>query len=224
MDAPVPYNPFADARARMVDSQVRPNRVTDARILTAMRTLPRERFLPPALAALAYTDEDVPLGEDRMLMEPMLFARLVQLAEPVEGERVLLLAAGVGYGAAVLAACGARVVAVEEDARLVALARPALAAFAPGVTLGVGPLSAGWSAEAPYDLVLIEGAVAIPPPAVVAQLRQGSGRLVTVIRRAGEPGQAVLGEVTQAGLQLRPSFDCAIRPIPSLLPKAGFVF
>jgi protein-L-isoaspartate(D-aspartate) O-methyltransferase len=97
---------FADARANMVDSQVRPNKVTDPRILHAMRTLPRERFLPPALASLAYADEDVPLGNGRVLMEPMVLARLLQIAAPMPGEVALVVGAGTGYGAAVLAACG----------------------------------------------------------------------------------------------------------------------
>ena len=107
---------FAEARNNMVDSQVRPNKVTDPRIVAAMRQLPRERFLPPALAALAYADEDVPLGEGRVLIEPMVIARLVQLTAIAAGERALVVAAGTGYGAAVLAACGARVTALEESA------------------------------------------------------------------------------------------------------------
>src|SRR5208282_6497251 len=94
---------FADARNRMVDSQIRPNRVTDPRILAAMRCLPRERFLPPAVVSLAYADEDVPLGNGRYLMEPMVLARLLQAANLGEGERALVIAAGTGYSAAVLA-------------------------------------------------------------------------------------------------------------------------
>ena len=108
---------FAEARNRMVDSQVRPNKVTDPRIIAAMRRLPRERFLPPHLAALAYADEDVPLGEGRVLIEPTVIARLVQLTAVAAGERALVVAAGTGYGAALLAACGARVTALEDGRR-----------------------------------------------------------------------------------------------------------
>ena len=224
MDIAVPLDPFADPRNRMVDSQIRPNKVTDPRILRAMRALPRERFLPPALASLAYSDKDVPLGHGRVLMEPMAIARLIQLLAPQAGNRVLVVGSGVGYGAAVLAACGARVTALEDDATLLALARAALATEAPGVTQVIGPLGAGWPAEAPYDAVLIEGAVAEPPPDVVAQLRQESGRLVTVLRGATRVGQAVLGEVTPGGLRVHAAFDCATPPLPALLPKPGFVF
>jgi protein-L-isoaspartate(D-aspartate) O-methyltransferase len=224
MDVAAPTDPYVDARNRMVDSQVRPNKVTDPRILAAMRAIPRERFLPAALAPLAYADVDVKLGRGRVLMEPMLTARLVQLAAPAAGERALVVAAGVGYGAAVLAACGVRVIAVEEDEALLAMAHTALAAFAPGVNLAAGPLAAGWPAEAPYDIVFIEGAVVAPPHAIVAQLRREAGRLVTVIRGATGPGQAVRGEATQTGLQLRPEFDCATPPIPALLPAPAFQF
>jgi protein-L-isoaspartate(D-aspartate) O-methyltransferase len=228
MDIAAPIDPFADARNRMVDSQVRPNRVTDPRILAAMRAIPRDRFLPPAMAALAYADQDVPLGNGRVLLAPMLLAKLIQLIAPVAGERALVVASGVGYGAAVLAACGVRVIALEQDEALLALARTALAAVAPTVNLTAGALAAGWTAEAPYDLVFIEGAVAAVPPAIAGQLRQEAGRLVTVIRGssggAAGPGQAMRGETTQAGLQLRPEFDCATPPIPVLLPAPAFRF
>jgi protein-L-isoaspartate(D-aspartate) O-methyltransferase len=224
MDVDAPIDPFADPRNRMVDSQVRPNRVTDPRILAAMRAIPRHRFLPPALAPLAYADQDVPLGNGRVLLAPMLIARLIQLIAPVGGERALVVAAGVGYGAAVLAACGVRVTALEQDEALLAVAGTALAAVSPGVSLVAGTLAAGWPAEAPYDIVLIEGAVAAVPTAIAAQLRQEAGRLVTVIRGSSGPGQAVRGEATQAGLQLRPEFDCATPPIPVLLPAPVFTF
>jgi protein-L-isoaspartate(D-aspartate) O-methyltransferase len=224
MDIAAPIDPFADARNRMVDSQVRPNKVTDQRILAAMRAIPRERFLPPALAPLAYADEDVKLGNGRVLLAPMLTARLIQLIAPAAGERALVVAAGVGYVAAVLAACGVRVTALEEDAALLAMARTALAAISPGVNLVAGPLAAGWPAEAPYDVVLIAGAVAGPPPAGRGPGRPDAGRLVTVIRGLAGPGQAVQGEATPAGLRLWPQFDCATPPIPALLPAPAFTF
>ncbi len=171
---------FTDARNRMVDSQIRPNKVTDPRILSAMRQLPRERFLPPELRTRAYVDEDVPLGGGRVLMEPLVIARLVQLLAPGAGERALVVGAGVGYGAALLAGCGVRVTALEEEPTLAELAKSTLADLAPGVSVVVGPLAAGWKSGAPYDLVLIEGAVADIPDAIAAQLRADTGRLVTV--------------------------------------------
>ncbi len=221
MDAEIDYT---DARNRMVDGQIRPNRVTDPRILSAMRELPRERFLPVRLRALAYVDEDVPLGGGRVLIEPMVIARLVQLTAPAPTDRALVVGAGVGYGAALLARCGARVMALEEDRGLAAAAERNLAELAPGVSVVVGPLAAGWPAGAPYDIVLIEGAVREIPPALARQLRSDAGRLVTVRAAVGSMGAAVLAEPSGAGLRAQPMFDCATPPLPSLLGKPAFTF
>lgn len=215
---------FADPRNRMVDSQLRPNKVYDPRIVAAMRRLPRERFLPPSLAALAYADEDVPLGNGRVLLEPMVLARLIQLAAPVEGERALVVAAGVGYGAAVLAACGLRVTALEEDQALITLARRALTETAPTAAVVVGPLAAGWPSGAPYDVILVEGALHDIPAAIASQLRSEGGRLVTVLCGPGRTSQGVLAEATLGGLRAQPFFDCGTPPIPSLLPAPVFEF
>ncbi len=191
---------FADARNCMVDSQIRPNRVVDPRVLQAMRTIPRERFVPQGAQALAYADEDVPLGNGRYLMEPMVFARLLQAVGLRDNESVLVVGAATGYGAAVLAACGCRVTALEEDPALLATARAVLAREAPGVTLVSGPLAAGWPALAPYDLILIEGAVPEIPPALVAQTRQDTGRILGALHMSGRVTQAVMAEATPAGL------------------------
>jgi protein-L-isoaspartate(D-aspartate) O-methyltransferase len=215
---------FAAARNRMVDSQIRPNKVTDPRIIAAMRQLPRERFLLSHLAPLAYADEDVPLGEGRVLIAPTVIARLVQLTSVAAGERALVVAAGTCYGAALLAACGARVTALEESVSLLALARPVLAELAPSVSLVAGPLACGWPPGAPYDVVLIEGAVRDIPPAVGEQLHRQTGRLVPVLTGGAGICHAVLAEATTVGLRPQPMFDCATTPIPSLLPLPGFEF
>ncbi len=218
---------YANARQLMVDGQVRPNRVYDRRILNAMRALPRERFLPPALAARAYTDEDVPLGNGRFLTEPMVIARLVQLAEIRDGEHALVVAAGTGYAAALVAACGARVVALEESPDLLALGRAVLPACAPGVDLVAGPLAQGWAAGAPYDVILIDGAVEEVPDAILRQLRptatHGGGRLVTA-RRSGGVEQGVLGEMVGGALRFAAAFDCATPVLPAFRRVPGFVF
>jgi protein-L-isoaspartate(D-aspartate) O-methyltransferase len=213
---------YSEARNLMVDGQVRPNRVTDPRIIAAMRHLPRHLFVPPAARARAYADEDVPLGGGRVLVEPMVIARLVQIAAVREGERALVVGAGSGYGAALLAACGATVTALEEDAGLRDLARSALAGVA-GVSLVAGPLVEGWSAGAPYDVILVEGAAEELPPALAAQLRTPGGRLVGVLTGA-HIGRAVLGEPSAGGLSLRPQFDCATPTLPALRRRPAFVF
>jgi protein-L-isoaspartate(D-aspartate) O-methyltransferase len=215
---------FAAARDYMVDSQVRPNKVYDPRILSAMRRIPREAFVPPDKVAFAYLDEDVTLPRGRALVEPMVIARLLQSAAVVEGEKALVVAAGTGYGAALLASCGASVTALEDDPALLAIAKPALAAWAPNVTLVTGALDVGWPAGAPYDLILVDGAVGRFPPALAQQLRPRSGRVVGVLREGPGPGQAVVAEATPGGLRPQPLFDCYIPVIPALAAAPGFVF
>lgn len=227
----LPPGDYAAARDHMVDGQIRPNKVIDPRIIRAMRALPRERFVPPHLASLAYADEDVPLARGRALMEPMVIARLAQLARVREGERVLVVGAGPGYGAALLAACGGRVTALEEDEALLAIARRTLPEFAPGTVLVQGPLAAGQADGAPWDAILIEGAVRAIPPAIAPQLNPWGGRLVTVLAHgnAASGGQGVLAEAGQHGapnaaLRPQPMFDCTTPLLPPLLPKPAFQF
>ena len=198
-----------------------------------MRSLPRERFVPPHLASLAYADEDVPLPGGRALMEPMVIARLVQLLRVRDGERGLVVGAGAGYGAAVLAACGAVVVALEEDAALLALGRAVLPGVAPGVQFTEGPLAAGWAAGAPYDFILIEGAVGAIPEGFAAQLKP-MGRVAAVVAAGpGTPGSraqgmGVLGELVHVGegmrLRAQPFFDCTTPALPQLRAVPAFTF
>jgi protein-L-isoaspartate(D-aspartate) O-methyltransferase len=215
---------MADARKRMVDSQLRPNKVSDPRILAAMRHLPRERFLPASLSAQAYADQNVKLGGGRVLMQPMVLARLVQAAAPVEGENVLVIGANGGYSAALLVTCGARVTALEEYGPLVELARSALAAVAPSVILVSGPLSVGWTAGAPYDLILIDGAVPTIPANIVSQLNKETGRLLTIINESEHTGHAVQAEPTPAGISHRTLFDCLCPVLPGFAPAPAFEF
>lgn len=221
-------DPFAAARTLMVDGQVRPNRVYDRRLLDAMRRLPRERFVPPAMMARSYADEDVPLGGGRWLTEPMVIARLLQAAVVVRGERALVVGAATGYSAALLDACGAAVTALEQDQALLATMRAVLPSLGAWVTVAEGPLAAGWPEAAPYDLILIDGAVAGEvPSAIAAQLRpatpQGGGRLVTV-RRHGAMGQGSVAEAVAGVLRFQAVFDCATPLLAPLHQAAGFVF
>jgi protein-L-isoaspartate(D-aspartate) O-methyltransferase len=215
---------LTDARNHMVDSQIRPNKVSDTRILDAMRHLPRERFLPASQLALAYADQTVPLGGGRVLLQPMVLARLAQIAAPLPGEAVLVVAAGAGYSAALFAAMGCTVTALENSAPLLELARPALAAAAPSVTLVSGPLPSGWPAGAPFDLILIDGAVPAVPPALAAQLNPETGRLLTIISDGDHSGHAVHAEPTRAGVSLRALFDCRCPVLPAFAPAPAFEF
>lgn len=216
-------DPIAEnlARSHMVDSQVRPNQVNDRRVIGAMRALPREAFAPPG--ALAYSDADIPLGGGRFLLKPMVAARLAQLVMANNPEHVLVVASGAGYLAAVLAACGAKVVAQEDEARL---QTGALARFAPNVEQVAGALPAGWPAGGPYDAILIEGAVPAIPACFAAQLVPGA-RLVTILADGPEPaglGRAILAEAAGTGFAMARMFDCTARILPAFRRAPAFVF
>ncbi len=199
------------AREKMVDSQVRPNQVNDSRVVQAMRDLPREAFAPAG--ALAYADADIDLGQGRYMLSPMVTAWLAQLVMATNPAHVLVVGAGSGYSAALLAACGAEVVALEEETRL---DTGALARFAPKVEAVTGKLGAGWPASGPYDAILIDGAVSAIPAIFAAQLTKG-GRLVTILADHDEPaglGRGVVAEVSGNGFAAVKLFDCTARILP----------
>lgn len=215
---------FAVARQNMVESQIRTNRVTDPRILEAMRELPREQFLPKNRRHLAYVDEDVQLGEDRWLIEPMVLGRMLQAATVQRDEIALVVGAGVGYSTAVVSRLAATVFALETDPDLAARSGSLLSSL--GIDNAVvveGPLAVGWPAEAPYDVILINGAVYETPHALFEQLRDG-GRLVTVVRRDEAIGRVVLYMRHRGVVSHRTMFDAATPFLPDFAPKPGFVF
>lgn len=178
---------FARARRNMVESQIRTNQVTDTRILQAMEELPRELFVPAGRRGIAYIDDDLPLGKGRAMMAPMALARLVQAADVQPDDLVLVVGAGTGYSAALLARLAGSVIAVESDPELGGRAGEIMAEQAiDNVAVVQGPLTEGWAKAAPYSVILIDGAVAEIPEAISAQLGEG-GRLVTMVTDGGIP-------------------------------------
>ncbi|MCX5515088.1 protein-L-isoaspartate O-methyltransferase [Kaistia algarum] len=219
---------FATARATMVDCQIRPVDVTDYDVLDAFAAVPRETFVPEALKPLAYIDEDMLLtapGEPaRYLMEAGPLARLVQLADILPNESVLDVGCGTGYAAAILSRLAASVTAVDENAVLAGQARSNLAGLgASNVEVVVGPLAAGWLAKAPYDVILIEGAVEVLPDALIAQLAEG-GRIIAVVGSRGLAAKATVYTRSGESVSGRPVFNTHIRSLPGFSASPGFVF
>jgi len=170
---------FTAMRQAMVASQLRTTQVNDPRIVAAMAEVPRERFVPAHAAALAYVDRAVDLGQGRALNTPLATARLLVQARLQPSDRVLLIGAAAGYTAAVLASLVAEVVAVESLPALAAHARDALAGT-PNVALVEGPLEHGHPAGAPYDVLIVDGAIEELPSTLASQVVDG-GRIVSGI-------------------------------------------
>ncbi len=214
---------FAAARANMVESQLRPNKVTDDALLEAFANVPRELFVPPPLRNVAYVDEDVPLGNGRFLMEPMILGRLLQLAAIEASNVVLDVGCATGYGSAIMAQLANTVVAVESDPALAALATAALAELScDNVAVIETGLELGAPHQAPYHVIVIEGAVEVIPQPIFDQLGEG-GRLVSVVNRDGVR-RATLFVRTAAAVSSRPAFDAAVPVLPGFRETAGFVF
>ncbi len=210
-------------RTKMVDGQVRPNDVTDHRIIAAMLEIPRELFVPTALGELAYIDRNLDLPGGRCLLQPMLVAKAIQSAEIQPTDRVLEVGAGTGYTAAVVSRLAAAVTAVESEPVLATAARGALAATgSANVTVVEGPLSAGAPAGAPYDVILVSGAVEVMPDSLLAQLADG-GRLV-VYEGVGLSGRAKLYTRTGADVAGRTLYNASAPVLPGFAREPAFVF
>jgi protein-L-isoaspartate(D-aspartate) O-methyltransferase len=209
MTAHSPIPDFAAAREAMVESQLRPQGVTDRGVLDAMSTVARENFLPSNTKPLAYVDRAVAVSDGRFLAAPTVLGQLLTEMMPQPGQRALVVGAGTGYSAAILKEIGLDVVAIESDANLIA------AAGEQGVLVTSGPLDAGSASGAPYDQILIDGAVEYLPDAIVEQLADG-GRLgaalidrgitrLIVGRKAGDAfGYLSIGD---AGVPALPGFS-----------------
>ena len=215
---------FEAARIHMIESQLRPNKVMDDRVLDVFSRIRRELFVPEHLRSIAYVDEDLPLGRGRYLMEPMVAARLIQAASPERIGTALVVGAGTGYEAAVLSMLTRTVVALEEDAELARLARAALVEEnIAAVSVVEEPLPQGHKARAPYDVVLFGGAVAEVPSEITAQLAE-DGRLVAVVKTdAGSVGRATLVTRTGGVVARRIIFDASIPVLPGFAPRPAFV-
>jgi len=220
---------FATARHNMVYSQIAPNQVTDMRVLKAMREVPRELFLPASKQAGAYIDRDIKLddagpgGEGRYMMEPRVLARLLQAAAIGPEDAVLDVGCGTGYSSAVIGQLAASVISLEMEEDLAESANSLLSEHgSDNVVVVTGELAEGYEEEAPYDVIVLEGAVEQVPDALFAQLKDG-GRLVAVIRERGV-GHATLYSRAGEGVSGRVIFDAGSKRLPGFERKKDFVF
>jgi len=207
------------ARNAMVDSQIRTDDVTDPALTAAVRAVPRERFVPAALAGVAYMGEPLEVAPGRFLLDPRAFAKLTQLSGLKAGERVLDVGGATGYSAAVFAQLGAEVTALESDSGLAARMKDTVPA---GVSVVSGPLAAGWPGAAPYDVIFLNGAVSGRPDTLINQLKPG-GRLVGIVTDRGV-GKAHIFLKSAGGHSSRVAFDATVALLPGFESVPSFVF
>ena len=218
---------FATARQKMVDGQVRPSDVTDIRILDAMLAVPREAFIPPNQRALAYLDLDLDVGEAAsargFLIKPVVTAKMLQAAEIKETDNVLVVGCATGYAAAVVAKLARQVTAMEGDPALAARAKDAFAGLGlANVTVLMAAAAEGDPANAPYDVIVLNGATGIVPDRLYGQLKEG-GRLVGVFAMT-QPQRATIVTRSHGDFGSRALFDAAVPVLPGLERLPAFVF
>jgi protein-L-isoaspartate(D-aspartate) O-methyltransferase len=225
---------FEQARATMVESQLRTDKVTDRRILAAFAALPRERFVPPAQRELAYSDASLEVwpsldgGPARFLLPPVVLARLIQLASVEANYAVLDIGCATGYSAAVLSRLARSVTAIEAEPELATAARENLQALGIGnATVLTGGLARGAPEAGPFEVILLNGSVPEVPATLLAQLKEG--RRLCAIVAAGREGRPRQGKATvfvrmdgeTCGL---PYFDANARQLPGFAPSPSFTF
>lgn len=210
-------------RKNMVESQIRPSDVTDRRITAAMTAVAREAFLPPKLAPLAYSDESLMISPDKQILPPRVLAKLIQLAD-IDAEDNVLVISAAGYAAALVAQFAAKVAALLPDEESAKAASEALSDSGSGnVDIAVGPAASGWAANAPYDVILVEGGIERVPAALEAELREG-GRLVAIVTN-GSLGRGVEFHKRGEILARREDFQAAAKALPGFdEPQPAFVF
>ena len=218
---------FATARQKMVDGQVRPSDVTDIRIIDAMLAVPREAFVPENKQALAYLDLDLDVSEGgsakRFLIKPAVLAKMLQAAEIREADRVLVVGCATGYTAAVIAQFASQVTATETDSALAAKAKDILSRTGcDNVTVRTAAAVDGDPANAPYDVIVLNGATEIVPERLYGQLR-GGGRLVGVFAKS-LPARATIVTCSHGDFGHRTLFDASAPVLPGMDRVAAFVF
>jgi protein-L-isoaspartate(D-aspartate) O-methyltransferase len=217
---------YAIARQAMVDSQIHPMGVTSEPLLSAFNTVPREEFVPEDRCGICHCDEDIEIGGGRYLMEPSVFARMVQACKPTMDDVALTIGSGIGYNAAILSYLVSTVVALEEDQEFVVQAQASWDKLSYCNIAGIqGELALGAPKNAPYDLIIINGAVAEIPESIKAQLSAG-GRLVALVKKSGQNvAKATLVKQTKDNVfEEHVLFDAGTPYLKGFEPKKEFVF
>jgi protein-L-isoaspartate(D-aspartate) O-methyltransferase len=217
---------YTAMRRNMIDSQLRTNNVTDVALLRAIEQTPREYFVPVAYATMAYTDRPVTLegsASARVLNPPLSAALLLGAAQIKASDHVLLIGSATGYSAILLGQLAKSVVAIDDDAALLSLAQANVArSQLLNIELVAAPMAEGYTMSAPYDVIVIDGAIEQLPDAIISQLVDG-GRFVSGYKK-GPVTQLVSGIKCNNTIALHAFIDNEIAPLSAFARKAEFVF
>ena len=216
---------FEMARKAMIDSQIRPNKVIDERVIEAYATVPREVFVPRSLKEVAYVDEDLSLSGGRYIIEAMVMGRLLQALAIKPSDNVLLVGAGTGYSAALLSHLCASVIAIDNRTAAVEKAQDILGQMEIGnVAVLKGKLTEGYANEGPFDAIIIEGGVEVMPEALLSQLAP-SGKLAAIWRSSGKAqGEASLWSAAGDGYVRKSLFNAQVPTLTEFKAKPEFQF
>lgn len=214
---------YAARRTMMVDTQVRPSDVTKFPIIDAMLSVPREAFVPGSLREAAYIGENVPLGRQRVVLEPRTLAKMLDGLDIGLDDLVLDIGCGLGYSSAVMARMAEAVIAVEEDDEMFEEAQGILMEQgADNVVLHHAPLVEGAPKHGPYDVIVVEGAVVRLPEPLTDQLKEG-GRIACLFSE-GALGVVRIGHKIDGKMTWRDAFNAGAPVLPGFEPHAEFTF
>jgi len=212
------------ARFNMIEQQIRPWNVLDQDVLDLLHIVKREQFVPAACAALAFADTEIPLGNGAQMLNPKIEARILQELQLKKHENVLEIGAGSGYMAALLAAKARQVTTVEINPALQAMAQQNLAnANVTNVTVELGNGADGWSAGAPFDVIVISGALEVLPEIFKKQLKVG-GRIAAVVGEAPVMECVIITRVAENAFDTVKIFETNIKPLLSAPTPSHFAF
>lgn len=215
---------FLQSRRNMVDCQLRTNKIVNEVLIDAFSEIPRELFVKPTHQAIAYSDVDVPIANERRLMAPMVMANLIQALQPKPNDMALDVGCATGYSSAILAKLVGTVVAIESDKALASIASEIFTDLAVDNAVVVeGNLNEGYATQGPYDIICIEGAVAEVPIRLTDQMAEG-GRLCAVIQGNRSGGEAVLICKKGGAISQRVLFDATISMLPGFGVEKKFTF
>lgn len=218
---------FAQAREHMVLSQLHPSGVINSAVLDAFLGVPRELFVPKDMRSYCYADDHLPLAGGRILLEPLVFAKMLESARIKSADSVLCIGGTTGYGAVVVAQLAAHVIDLECDDNFGTLQRDAVEELGVGNVMRViGDFHAGAAARGPYDVILLEGAVVDVPTKLFDQLKSGGRLIAPLMRERAMMGQITLFEkpVFKSTISPQPLFDAYCPYLPGCSPLPRFAF